>query len=275
MDRTVLVWEPRCLLHQPGVGHPERPQRLEAVRNGLEQAGLWQRCEHLAARPANDQELLRCHTAPYLHLVSREIAAGRRTLSTGDTPLSADTEDAARLAAGGALVAVEAVMGDQVMNAFVAVRPSGHHATSDQGMGFCLFNNVALAARHAQVALGCERVLIVDWDVHHGNGTQAIFWRAPSVLFFSVHQVPLYPGSGAAIERGAGPGEGFTINCPLPAGSAGAGRCWGLSRSIWCPPWRSSIPPWCSSPLGLTGWLEIPWPTSSSRPPMWLISQRF
>ncbi|MEB3258640.1 MAG: histone deacetylase [Cyanobacteriota bacterium] len=221
MARTGLVWEPRCLLHQPGVGHPECPQRLEAIRNGLEQAGLWQRCEPLAARPATDSELLRCHTKPYLKLVSEEIAAGRRTLSTGDTSLSPDTEDAARLAAGGALVAAEAVMDGRLENAFVAVRPPGHHASSDQGMGFCLFNNVALAARHAQVALGCDRVLIVDWDVHHGNGTQALFWRDPSVLFFSVHQAPFYPGSGAANERGAGPGLGFTINCPLPAGSGG------------------------------------------------------
>jgi len=221
MGRTGLVWEPRCLLHQPGLGHPERPQRLEAIRNGLEQAELWERCEQLAARFASDSELLRCHTAPYLQLVSQEIDAGRQSLSTGDTSLSADTEDAARLAAGGALVAVEAVMGGRVDNAFVAVRPPGHHASSDQGMGFCLFNNVALAARHAQASCGAERVLIVDWDVHHGNGTQAIFWRDPTVLFFSVHQAPLYPGSGAASEQGAGQGLGFTINCPLPACSGG------------------------------------------------------
>lgn len=221
MNGTGLVWEPLCLLHQPGMGHPESPQRLEAIRRGLEDGGLWQRCIVLAARPAADAELLRCHTAPYLALVSQEIAAGGGKLSTGDTVVSAHTEEAARLAAGGALVAVEAVIRGRVSNAFVAVRPPGHHASCAQGMGFCVYNNVALAARHAQAVCGCERVLIVDWDVHHGNGTQAIFWRDPSVLYFSVHQSPLYPGSGAGSERGEGPGSGFTINSPLPAGSGG------------------------------------------------------
>ncbi|MEB3334458.1 MAG: histone deacetylase [Cyanobacteriota bacterium] len=221
MSHTGLVWEPRCLLHEPGAGHPERPERLEAIRRGLEAAGLWQRCLPLRARPATELELSRCHTPGYLAVVKADIAAGRAELSTGDTAISAHSEEAARLAAGGALVAVEAVLAGTVGQAFVAVRPPGHHASSDQGMGFCIYNTVALAARHAQALGGGERVLIVDWDVHHGNGTQAIFWRDPSVLFFSVHQSPLYPGGGGPGERGAGPGEGFTINCPLPAGSGG------------------------------------------------------
>lgn len=219
---TGLVWEPRCQRHQPGVGHPESPRRLEAIRAGLERAGLWQRCAHLPARAATETELLRCHTPSYLARVKADIAAGRAELSTGDTAICSHSEEAARLAAGGALVAVEAVMAGEVSNAFAAVRPPGHHASGDLGMGFCIYNTVALAARHAQAVCGCERVLIVDWDVHHGNGTQAIFWRDPSVLFLSVHQRPLYPGSGAAIERGEGPGEGFTLNCPLPPGSGGA-----------------------------------------------------
>lgn len=218
---TGLVWEAGCLEHQPGIGHPESPQRLEAIREGLEGAGLWDRCMALDARLATDAELLRCHTADYLATVKRDIAAGRGDLSTGDTAVSARSETAARLAAGGTLAAVDAVLAGQVRNAFVAVRPPGHHASGSQGMGFCVFNNVALAARHAQRTHGCERVLIVDWDVHHGNGTQAIFWNDPTVLFFSVHQAPLYPGSGATGEQGEGPGRGFTINCPLPAGSGG------------------------------------------------------
>ncbi|MFN9622845.1 MAG: histone deacetylase [Cyanobacteriota bacterium] len=219
---TGLVWEARCLQHEPGAGHPESPRRLEAIRRGLERAGLWQRCQRLPARAATEAELSRCHTLRYLATVQADIAAGRPDLSTGDTALSAHSEEAARLAAGGALVAVEAVMGGRVRHAFVAVRPPGHHATGEQGMGFCIYNTVALAARHAQVACGADRVLIVDWDVHHGNGTQAIFWRDPSVFFCSVHQSPLYPGSGRAAERGEGAGQGFTLTCPLPPGSGGA-----------------------------------------------------
>ncbi|MFN9546718.1 MAG: histone deacetylase [Cyanobacteriota bacterium] len=220
--RTGLVWEPRCQGHQPGAGHPESPRRLEAIRRGLESADLWRRCLPLSARAATETELLRCHTPTYLATVQADLAAGLPDLSTGDTAISAHSEEAARFAAGGALVAVEAVMAGRVRQAVAAVRPPGHHATGERGMGFCLYNNVALAARHAQAVCGCERVLIVDWDVHHGNGTQAIFWRDPSVMFFSVHQSPLYPGSGAATERGEGPGEGFTLNCPLPPGSGGA-----------------------------------------------------
>lgn len=218
---TGLVWEPLCLEHRPGAGHPESPQRLEAIRAGLQAAGLWERCTPLPARPATEAELLRCHTPAYLELVRREVAAGRDHLSTGDTAISEHSLEAALLAAGGAMVAVEAVMAGRVANAFAAVRPPGHHASAARGMGFCLFNNVALAARHGQ-ALGAERVLILDWDVHHGNGTQDIFWSDASVLFCSTHQAPLYPGSGRRNERGGGPGEGFTINCPLPAGSGGA-----------------------------------------------------
>jgi acetoin utilization deacetylase AcuC-like enzyme len=220
-SQTGLVWEPRCQRHQPGVGHPESPRRLDAIRGGLEREGLWDRCLPLPARPAAETELLRCHTPAYLATVKADIAAGRSDLSTGDTALSAHSEEAARLAAGGALVAVEAVVAGRVRNAFVAVRPPGHHASGAEGMGFCIYNSVALAARHAQAMCGCERVLIVDWDVHHGNGTQTIFWRDPSVLVLSVHQSPLYPGSGAASEQGEGPGRGSTINCPLPPGSGG------------------------------------------------------
>ncbi len=219
---TGLVWEAGCLRHQPGVGHPESPRRLEAIRHALETAGLWQRCIPLAARAATDAELLLCHTPAYLTTVKADIAAGRSKLSTGDTTLSPHSDEAARLAVGGGLVAVEAVLAGQVRNAFVAVRPPGHHASADRGMGFCVYNTVALAARHAQASGGAERVLIVDWDVHHGNGTQAIFWRDPSVLLVSVHQSPLYPGSGAKAEEGEGAGRGFTRNCPLPPGSGGA-----------------------------------------------------
>jgi len=218
---TGLVLDAGFRLHDTGRGHPECPARLDAIEAALERQGLLERLQRIAARPISDPELLRCHSQAYLHSVRRDVAYGRSELSTGDTAIGDHSEDVARLAAGGALAAVEAVLEGRVRNAFAALRPPGHHAEAERGMGFCLFNNVALAARHAQAACGLERVLIVDWDVHHGNGTQAIFWRDPSVLFVSVHEWGNYPGSGAASERGEGAGAGTTLNCPLPAGSEG------------------------------------------------------
>ena len=162
------------------------------------------------------------HTPAYLAQVQADIAAGRHELSTGDTAIGPESERIARLAAGGAIAAVEAVMAGQVAHAFAVVRPPGHHASTDRGMGFCVYNNVAIAARHLQARHGLERVLIADWDVHHGNGSAEIFAADPSVLYASTHQAPHYPGSGSAAERGIGAGEGFTLHVPLPAGSGGA-----------------------------------------------------
>lgn len=219
---TGLVLSPRYGDHDPGPSHPESPQRLSAVLAGLAQAGLLRRCIPIEPYPADDEALLRCHSRRYLDTVSRDIAYGNSWLSTGDTALCEQSEAVARLAAGGVMAAVDAVLAGTVRQAFAPVRPPGHHAEPSRGMGFCIYNNVAVAARHAQARHGLARVLIVDWDVHHGNGTAAIFRRDPSVLFFSTHQWPLYPGSGRVDERGEGAGEGFTINCPLPAGSDGA-----------------------------------------------------
>jgi acetoin utilization deacetylase AcuC-like enzyme len=147
------------------------------------------------------------------------VDSGRHYLTTGDTSITPNSWDVALQAAGGVLKAVDGVISDGARNAFCVVRPPGHHATPDRGMGFCLFNNVAIAARHAQRRHGIERVLIVDWDVHHGNGTQDIFYEDPSVFYFSTHQWPLYPGTGRADETGAGSGKGTTMNFPFPAGS--------------------------------------------------------
>jgi acetoin utilization deacetylase AcuC-like enzyme len=224
MDRfppTGLVWDARFREHRTGPFHPERAERIDAVRRGLEAAGLFDRCRRIDPRPAAEADLLRCHTAAYLAQVRRDVASGQDQLSTGDTTIGPASERVARLAAGGLLAAADALMAGEVRNAFAVLRPPGHHASSERGMGFCLYNNVAIAARYLQAVHGLERVLIVDWDVHHGNGTQEIFWRDPSVLFLSTHQSPLYPGTGAASERGEGPGQGFTLNCPLPAGSGG------------------------------------------------------
>jgi acetoin utilization deacetylase AcuC-like enzyme len=164
------------------------------------------------------------HTSQYLDLAEEEIKDGGPELSTGDTSVCEDSWDAALRGAGLAVSAVEAVMARRVRNAFCAVRPPGHHAMADRGMGFCIVNNAAIAARHAQKAHGIDRVLIVDWDVHHGNGTQDIFYGDGSVLFFSTHQWPLYPGTGRRVEMGIGAGAGLTLNCPLPAGAGRAMR---------------------------------------------------
>ena len=178
--------------------------------------------EKLPARDATRPELRRVHDSHYLDLAEYMIKDGAAELATGDTSVCEDSWDAALRAAGLALSAVDAVMTGQMANAFCAVRPPGHHATAARGMGFCILNNVAVAARHAQRAHGAERVLIVDWDVHHGNGTQEIFYEDGTVLFFSTHQWPLYPGTGKRGETGAGDGKGLTINCPLTAGAARA-----------------------------------------------------
>ncbi|MFM8379459.1 MAG: histone deacetylase [Planctomycetia bacterium] len=218
---TGLMTSDAYTAHLTGDGHPESPDRVRAIVAGLRDAGLLDRTVPIAPRPATDAEILRCHSAAYLRVVRQDVAEGLHRLSTGDTPLSEKSLETALLAAGGVLAAVDAVMGGRVMNAAAIVRPPGHHATPTKGMGFCLFNNVACAARHAQAVHGVTRVLIADWDVHHGNGTQDIFYSDGGVLFFDTHQSPLYPGTGSRDETGAGPAAGLIMNRPF---AAGAGR---------------------------------------------------
>lgn len=217
--RTGLVFPPACLRHAPPPDHPESPGRLRALSRRLEQDGLSGRAVAVPSRPATDDDLHLCHTRAYLATVRKDIARRVPVLSTGDTHLSPEADSSARAAAGAALAAVDAVLSGQVRNAFAAVRPPGHHATLSRGMGFCLYNNVAIAARHARRAWGVDRILIADWDVHHGNGTQDIFYDDPSVFFFSTHQAPWYPGTGWPDETGEGPARGTTLNCPFPAGA--------------------------------------------------------
>jgi acetoin utilization deacetylase AcuC-like enzyme len=213
--KTALAADSLCKEHQTGSHHPERPERFEAALRALDGLDL----VPLNSRLATEDELALCHSHPYIRLVEREVTAGFHELSTGDTIISARSLDAALRATGGALNAVDAVMDGRAGNAFCIARPPGHHATPARGMGFCLFNNVAIAARYAQRKYGVERVLIADWDVHHGNGTQDIFYSDGTVFFFSTHQYPWYPGTGAANETGEGAGQGTTLNCPFPAGS--------------------------------------------------------
>ena len=216
---TGLLADRGCVDHDPGAMHPEQPARFETVVKRLKADGLYSELTPVDSRPATHKELVRCHPAEYLSLVEEDVRQGASMLRTGDTNLCPASLEVATRSAGGVLNAVDLVLQGDLDNAFCLVRPPGHHACPGTGMGFCIFNNVALAVRHAQVVHGVRRALIVDWDVHHGNGTQEFFYTDPNVLFFSTHQYPWYPGTGAASDRGAGAGEGLTINCPFPAGS--------------------------------------------------------
>ena len=218
MTRTGFVYHSDYLKHDMGVGHPESPDRLRAIVSRLKAGGVLDRLVLIEPTSVADEWITQVHKASYLtSLKSRAPVSGRVSLDP-DTSISAGSLPAAYLAAGGVLAAADAIMAGTVDHAFCAIRPPGHHAESDRAMGFCLFNNVAIAARYLQRRHGVARVLIVDWDVHHGNGTQHTFDDDPSVLFFSTHQYPHYPGTGRATERGKGKGEGLTINVPMLAG---------------------------------------------------------
>jgi len=201
------------LAHDPGRGHPERPDRLRALQHHL---GMASSLVHIGARPASEEELLLVHTPSLVAEIA--ATAGRQCVVLDpDTRTSPGSWDAARLAAGGLIELCEAVLAGQVHNGVALVRPPGHHAEHERAMGFCLFNNVAIAAAHLR-ARGVRRVAIIDWDLHHGNGTQHIFERDPDVLYVSTHQYPFYPGTGAVDEVGEGAGAGRTLNLPFPAG---------------------------------------------------------
>lgn len=242
-DREVMLfYDERMLEHRPDAGEQFLPGRLDRrVRETLAGLGIkWDYPEHpgrltainelldrepvtgvryCAGRKATHDQLARVHTTSYLRTIY-ELRGHNAWLDIDTTAVSAGSVEAAEVAAGTAVAAVEAAVSGDVTSAFALVRPPGHHAEPVRARGFCLFNNVAVAAAHAQAELGCPRVLIVDWDAHHGNGTQEIFWADPDVLFFDIHRAaPFYPGSGRLDEVGGGLGEGYTINVPLPAGA--------------------------------------------------------
>jgi acetoin utilization deacetylase AcuC-like enzyme len=202
--------------HRTGAGHPERPDRLPAVEQGLLDAEV--PTTRLPSRAATTDELARAHTPAYLQALEQFVAAGGGDLDP-DTPTSAGSWQSAVHAAGATLAAIEALQAGAGAAAFVACRPPGHHASTNRAMGFCLLNNVAVGA--AALADGGERVLILDWDVHHGNGTQAIFWDDPRVLYASLHEWPAYPGTGRVTETGGAGAPGLTVNIPLPSGATG------------------------------------------------------
>lgn len=225
-----ILYDPMVLEHDTG-RHPETAARVASVVALLRARGLWDRLRHLEARPAELAAVEAVHQPEYLSLIRHYAAQGGGWL-TADTPFSARSWDAALAASGAAIGAVDAVLDGIVPSAFALVRPPGHHACAGEGMGFCLINHAAVAARHAVRTRGLKRVLLIDYDVHHGNGTQEIFLEDPSVLYFSMHQYPAYPGTGAAREIGQGQGLGTTVNVPLPAGVGDAGHLLALTELL-------------------------------------------
>ena len=214
--RTAIVLDPRYRAHDPGAGHPERPERLLTVEDLVHD---WHGppLERVAARIAAEDEIRAAHTDD-LYARIRETQHVARARIDADTTTCDRSFETALLAAGGLMELVDAVATRAYQNGFAFVRPPGHHATAAQAMGFCLFNNVAVAARHLQKQHGIERVAILDWDLHHGNGTEAIFYDDPTVLYMSLHQFPFYPGTGAVTDVGRGPGLGYNVNVPFSAG---------------------------------------------------------
>jgi acetoin utilization deacetylase AcuC-like enzyme len=221
MARTAWGYHERFLDHRTGASHPERPDRLRAILDGVTRRGLLPRLKPLPIEPVKEDVLNLNHSNRYLERLEMACAAGDPFIDVPDSAICPESEEIARLAVGAVVTACDAVMAGAVDNAYCPVRPPGHHAHHDRSAGFCLYNNAALAARYLQTQHGVARVMILDWDVHHCDGTQDAFLRDPTVLVCSLHEDPrmCYPGTGYAHERGAGPGTGFTLNIPMPAGA--------------------------------------------------------
>ncbi|MBU2534693.1 MAG: histone deacetylase [Chloroflexi bacterium] len=217
MMKVGYVYDPVYLKHDTGY-HPENAQRLEAIMAHLTETKLLEQLTSIKSRPATTEELTYVHQASYVSRIQDAASRGGGWLD-GDTVMSPDSYDAALYAAGGAMEATDAVISGRVNSAFALVRPPGHHATAMAAMGFCLFNNIAIAAQHALKKHKIGKVAIIDFDVHHGNGTQEAFYNNPQVLYLSTHQYPHYPGTGTVGETGSGATEGTTVNIPLPSSS--------------------------------------------------------
>jgi acetoin utilization deacetylase AcuC-like enzyme len=234
----LVLSHPSSLLHETGMGHPERVDRMHAIQAELERSD-WLGFDRRDAPPVTEEQLLAVHSREHVDAV-RETSARAGAFDL-DTPTSEGSWEAALHAAGGACALVESLLIGGEQAGFSLLRPPGHHAERARAMGFCLFANLAVAARHALDSLGAGRVFVLDWDVHHGNGTNSIFHESPEVLFASIHQYPFYPGTGPPSDVGSGEGEGFSINLPVPAG-AGEDLFCGLVEHVVLPAARSFDP---------------------------------
>ncbi|MBU1904553.1 MAG: histone deacetylase [Proteobacteria bacterium] len=230
MRKTGIVRDKRYLNHRPGSFHPESPERLETIYSMLEEPEAANLFQNVPARRALRDELLLVHSPGYVDMIMATEGKGHRSLDP-DTAVSDGSCEAALLAAGGVCEAISRVVSGETDNVFALVRPPGHHAERSRAMGFCIFNNVAVGARYAQEFKGIKRILVVDWDLHHGNGTQHSFEEDPTILYFSTHQYPYYPGSGAYNQIGTGDGEGFTVNVPFSPGH-GNGEYRGVFKRV-------------------------------------------
>jgi acetoin utilization deacetylase AcuC-like enzyme len=222
MDRTGLVYDKIYLNHDTGTHHPEKAKRLTAIIESFRTAGLLEKLLHIEPEPAKRDIIAFCHEQDYIDKFEKDVANAFPFIHTPECPLSPATFEVACYAVGGVLKAVDAVLEGRIKNCFCAVRPPGHHAERSRAMGFCYFNNVAIAASYLQKQHGMDRIMILDWDVHHGNGTQHIFEENSSVFYISLHQDPssCYPGTGWAQETGSGKGKGYTLNFPMLPGSS-------------------------------------------------------
>ena len=214
-----LIYDPLFSKHITGIGHPEQPGRVTQTYKSLQKAGLTDLCRELTPYEAEEKELELVHHPNYLKLAQKDIISGRSTLSTGDTQICTDSWNIALRATGGLMQGIDEIFSNRLRRVFSLSRPPGHHATPSKGMGFCILNHIAIAARYAQKKYKVGKILIVDWDVHHGNGTQDIFYEDESVFFCSTHQHPWYPGTGSSEETGSGKGLGSTLNFPFPPGT--------------------------------------------------------
>ena len=240
---TGLIDDDRFLAHDTGPQHPEQPARLIAARAAIAAQPWVGDLVTLVPEPADVGVVENTHALPYIRRAAQHCARSARFLDSPDVAISTESYAVAMLAAGAPLVLAEAIVAGTIANGFALVRPPGHHAEQSAAMGFCLFNNVAILARHLQQRHGVDKVAIVDWDVHHGNGTQHTFEEDPSVLYVSTHQYPFYPGTGAAYETGHGRGRGATLNCPLPAGATDSAYERAFSEQV-LPTLRAFQPEW-------------------------------
>ena len=257
MKKTGVIIDERFLNHDPGPFHVESPERLRVIYQRLEEPEFRDRFKKFFPRMAREEELCWNHTPEYVRRIAS--LAGKEAELDPDTRVSPGTWEAAVLAVGAVFAGIDAIISKHIHNGFALVRPPGHHAEANRAMGFCIFNNIALGAHYAREARSLSRILIIDWDLHHGNGTQWSFYDRDDVLYFSTHQFPYYPGSGSLKEIGRGQGEGFTVNVPLPAG-CGDGEYLTIFKEILVPIARAFKPelilvsagfdPYYADPLG-------------------------